>query len=186
VKLTWLFNFLASVPFSVLSFKLNPYFSGKSIHSMESIIPKSAPFNQTMKSKTFKNRNKKRQNLLYDHIVFHTKYNRPMLNKKIRSRAKEIICEVMDDLSCEVIEIDVLSNHVHLLFGFPPTLPPSKIVTKVKGILSRVLRQEFPILVKKCPKALWQVKGAHYSVGNEIKRVREYIRNQGPHHGYKP
>jgi len=139
-----------------------------------------------MKSKTVKNRNKKRQNLLYDHIVFHTKYNRPMLNKQMRSRVKVIICEVMDDLGCEVIEIDALSNHVHLLFGFPPTLAPSKIVTKVKGISSRLLRKEFPILVKMCPKALWQVKVAHVSVGNEMNRVRKYIRNQGPHHGYKP
>ncbi len=139
-----------------------------------------------MKSKTFKNRNIKRQNLLYDHIVFHTKYNRPMLNKQIRSRAKEIICEVMDDLGCEIIEIEVLDNHVHLLFGFPPTILPSKIVNKVKGISSRVLRQEFPILVKICPKALWQVKVAHVSVGNELDRVRRYIRNQGSHHGYKP
>ena len=139
-----------------------------------------------MKSKTFKNRNKKRQNLLYDHIVFHTKYNRPMLNKQMRSRTKEIICKVMDDLGCEIIEIDVLKNHVHLLFGYPPTLPPSKVVNKVKGISSRWLRREFPILVKMCPKALWQVKVAHYSVGNEIKRVRKYIRNQGSHHSYKP
>jgi putative transposase len=138
-----------------------------------------------MKSKTVKNRNKKRQNLLYDHIIFHTKYNRPMLNGKIRSRAKQIICEVMDDLGCEVIEIDVLDNHVHLLFGYPPTLAPTLIVTKVKGISSRLLRKEFPILVKMCPKALWQIKVAHYSVGNEIKRVKKYIRNQGPHHGYK-
>jgi putative transposase len=139
-----------------------------------------------MKSKTFKNRNKKRQNLLYDHIVFHTKYNRPMLNKQIRSRAKEIICKVMDDLGCEVIEIDVLVNHVHLLFGYSPTLAPMLIVTKVKGISSRLLRQEFPIFVKMCPKALWQIKVAHYSVGNDIKRVKKYIQNQGPHHGYKP
>ena len=139
-----------------------------------------------MKSKTVKNRNKKRQNLLYDHIVFHTKYNRPMLNKKIQSRAKEIICEVLADLGCETIEINVQPNHVHLLFGFPPTLPPSKIVNKIKGISSLVLRREFPILVKKCPKALWQVKVAHVPVGNEMDRVKRYIRNQGSHHGYKP
>ena len=109
-----------------------------------------------------------------------------MLNGKIRSRAKQIICNVLDDLGCEVIEIDVLPNHVHLLFGFPPTLPPSKIVNKIKGISSLVLRREFPILVKKTPKALWMPKVRHISVGNEMDRVKRYIQNQGPHHGYKP
>ncbi|MFX1588297.1 MAG: IS200/IS605 family transposase [Promethearchaeota archaeon] len=107
-----------------------------------------------MKSKTVKNRNKKPGKLLYDHVIFHTKYNRPMLIGKIRPRAKQIICDVLNDLGCEAIEINVQPNHVHLLFGFPPTLPPSKIVNKVKGISSLVLRREFPILVKKCPKAL--------------------------------
>lgn len=139
-----------------------------------------------MKSKTVKNWNKKPRKLLYDHITFHTKYNRPILKGKIRSKAKQIICEVLDDLGCEVIEINVQPNHVHLLFGFPPTLPPSKIVNKVKGISSLVLRREFPILVKTTPKALWMPKVMHVSVGNEMARVKRYIRNQGPHHGYKP
>ena len=135
-----------------------------------------------MKSKTLKNRNKKPQNLLYDHIIFHTKYNRPMLKGKIRSRAKEIIREVLDDLGCKAIEVNVQPNHVHLLFGFPPTLSPSKIVNKVKGISSLVLRREFPILVKTTPKALWVPKVMHVSVGNEMDRVRQYIRSQDSRH----
>ncbi len=138
-----------------------------------------------MKSKTFKNRNKKRQSLLYDHIVFHTKYNRPILKGKIRSRTRQIIQDILADLGCEAIEINVQPNHVHLLFGFPPTLPPSKIANKIKGISSFVLRREFPILMKKTPKALWMPKVMHVSVGNEMNRVVRYIRNQGPHHGYK-
>ena len=135
-----------------------------------------------MKSKTVKNRNKKPRKLLYDHIIFHTKYNRPMLKGKIRPRAKEIIRDVLDDLGCEAIEINVQPNHVHLLFGFTPTLPPSKIVNKVKGISSLVLRREFPILVKTTPKALWMPKVMHVSVGNEMDRVRRYIRSQDARH----
>ena len=135
-----------------------------------------------MKSKTVSNRNKKPGNLLFDHIIFHTKYNRPMLKGKIQSRAKQIIRDVLNDLGCETIEINIQPNHVHLLFGFPPILPPSKIVNKVKGISSRQLRREFPILVKQCPKALWQVKVAHVSVGNEMHKVIRYIRNQDSRH----
>ena len=135
-----------------------------------------------MKAKTVSNRNKKPVNLLFDHIVFHTKYNRPMLKGKIRSRAKEIIRNILNDLNCVTIEINIQPNHVHLLFGFPPTLSPSQVVNKVKGISSRQLRREFPILVKQCPKALWQVKVAHVSVGNEMDRVIRYIRNQDSRH----
>ena len=105
-----------------------------------------------------------------------------MLKGKTQSRAKLIICDVLANLDCEIIEINIQPNHVHLLFGFPPTLSPSQIVNKVKGISSRQLRREFPILVKQCPKALWQVKVAHVSVGNEMDRVIRYIRNQNSRH----
>ena len=134
-----------------------------------------------MKSKTVSNR-KKSINMLFDHIVFHTKYNRPMLKGKIRSRAEQIICQVLDDNGCDVIEINIQPNHVHLLFAYPPTLPPSKIVNKVKGISSRKLREEFPILVKTTPKALWMPKVRHISVGNELQNVIYYIRNQDSRH----
>lgn len=135
-----------------------------------------------MKSKTVSNRNTKLRKLLYDYIIFHTKYNRPMLKGKIRFRAKQIICEILDDLGCEAIEINIQPNHVHLLFGFPPTLPPSKIVNKINGISSLVLRREFPILVKTTPKTLWMPKVMHVLIGNEMDRVKQYIRGQDSRH----
>ena len=50
-----------------------------------------------MKSKNFKNWNKKSGKLLFDHIVFHTKYNRPMLANYIGVKAKTIICNILKE-----------------------------------------------------------------------------------------
>jgi len=116
-----------------------------------------------MKSKTYSNWNKKPGRLLYAHLVFHTKYNRKMLNGKIRDRAEEIISEVLDSLGCESVKIKVHPNYIHILIGYEPKLAMAKIANKVKGVSSCLLRREFPELVKQCEKALWAPKYSIYS-----------------------
>ena len=135
-----------------------------------------------MKSKNFKNWNKKQGRLLFDHIVFHVKYNKKMLIGDIPTRAKEIICKVLERNQCKLVEINIQPNHVHLLFGFPPSVAPSNIIRKLKAISSVKLRREFPELVEKCPKALWMPAVYHLSVGHDMKGVVQYIKHQNSHH----
>ena len=89
------------------------------------------------------------------YIVFHTKYNRPLLNGPLQVRAKEIIHKTLEDLDCGVVQIKVYPNRVHLQFVYPPRLAISNIMNKVKGKSSLILRREYPELVKQNPKALW-------------------------------
>ena len=116
-----------------------------------------------MKSKTVKNRRDEYRRMLSGRIVFHTKYNRPMLKGEVQKRAKEIIRNVFLDLDCEVVKIIVQPNYVFLHFNYSPQLAMSKIVNKVKGISSCLLRREFPELKKQNPKALWAPKYGVYS-----------------------
>lgn len=90
--------------------------------------------------------------------MFFTKYNRPILKGPIQDRAKEIIQNDLEDFGCGVVQIKVYPNRVHLKFVYPPRLSISEIMNKVKGKSSRILRKEFPELVKHCPKALWAPK----------------------------
>ncbi len=131
-----------------------------------------------MKSKTYKNRTKKPVGLMYDHMIFHTKYNRKVLVNKIRRRCELIIRNVLDDIDCECVEINVQPNHVHLLDGIPLTKTPSKVAMKIKGVSSFHLRREFPTLVEQIPKALWAPSCVHQSVGNDAGRVISYIKYQ--------
>jgi putative transposase len=116
-----------------------------------------------MKSETYSNRKEKPGRMLSGRLVFHTKYNRPMLKAKIQKRAKEIIKNVLEDLDCKVIKIIVQPNYVFLQFNYSPKLAMAKIANKVKGISSCLLRREFPELKKQNPKALWAPKYSVYS-----------------------
>ena len=130
------------------------------------------------KSKVYK----KKVNQLFDHLVFHVKYNRKVLvGEDIRSRTELIIREVLDDLGCTLHEINVQPNHVHILFEFPTSLPLSVISQKTKAISSKVLREEFPQLVEQIPKALWAPSSCHTTVGSDKRAVVTYIRYQDKH-----
>lgn len=136
-----------------------------------------------MKSKTFKNRTKRRVDLIYDHMVFHTKYNRNVLVNTIRQRCEEHIKMVLNELRCDCVELNIQPNHVHILVGIPLSISPSMVTLRVKGISSYRLRREFPILVAQSSKALWSPSCVHTSVGNDLTRVIYYIQNQDKKHG---
>ena len=140
-------------------------------------------FNEfTMKSKTFKKRTKKPVGLIYDHINFHIKYNRKVLQNNIRKRCEEIIQNILDELGCKCVEVNAQPNHVHILIGIPLTMTPSHVAQKVKCLSSYLLRKEFSILKKQIPKALWAPSSTHQSVGNDMIKVKTYIKYQDKHH----
>ena len=54
--------------------------------------------------------------------------------------------DVCADFGAELAELNREPEHVHLLVNFPPTMAISRLVTSLKGVHSRRLRQEFPDL----------------------------------------
>jgi len=44
---------------------------------------------------------------------------------------------------CEIIELKIMSYHVHLFISAKPILAPNQIVFHIKGYTSRNIREEF-------------------------------------------
>ena len=64
-----------------------------------------------------------------------------MLVGAVAERLKEIIGEICGELGAEVIEVEVMPDHVHLLVEVSPAGPLSVFVQTVKGRSSRLLGQ---------------------------------------------
>ena len=61
---------------------------------------------------------KSNNNVIYSykyHVVFCPKYRRPVLVDGVDDRLKELIKETCDQLNVEIIEMEIMPNHVHLL-----------------------------------------------------------------------
>lgn len=91
---------------------------------------------------------------------------------------KEIIYETCADLSVDIIEMELMPDHVHLLLEVDPQFGIHKAVKRIKGISSRILRQEFKELRTKLP-TLWTNSYFVSTVGGApLESIKQYIENQ--------
>jgi putative transposase len=112
------------------------------------------------------------------HIVFCPKYRRKVLEPPIAGRLKAIIREVADETRSEILEMEVMLDHVHLLCEVDPQFGIAKFVRLVKGRSSRILRQEFPKLKSRLP-TLWTNSWFCSTVGGApLAVIKQYIEQQ--------
>ena len=126
---------------------------------------------------------RKSTHCIYDlkyHLVWITKYRKPVLSGEIGHRVRELVRLICASLDVEIIKGNIRQDHVHLLVSVPPTLSVSKLVQRMKGVTSRKLLQEN----KGLNKAFW---GRHLwsrgyfvaSVGEVTEEIiSKYIENQ--------
>jgi putative transposase len=76
------------------------------------------------------------------HIIWCPSTARRVPLGQVEARSKQIIAEALDEACGQVIEVEVISDHVHLLVEVGPALTPSRLVQTSKGRSSRALRAE--------------------------------------------
>ena len=111
-------------------------------------------------------------------VVFCPKYRRPVLVDGVDDCLKELIKETCDQLNVEIIEMEIMPDHVHLLMEVDPQYGIHKAVKRIKGYSSRVLRQEFPWLKSRIP-TLWTNSYFVSTVGGApLSVIKQYIEDQ--------
>lgn len=112
------------------------------------------------------------------HIIWCPKYRRKVLINPINERLKDIIFSSQEDFSFQVLELEVMPDHVHLLIDCDGKVPVYGIVSKIKGRTSKILREEFSELKSKLP-CLWSDSKFISTVGEvSLLTVKQYIENQ--------
>jgi putative transposase len=93
-------------------------------------------------------------------------------------RLKEIIHQTVTELQSKVIELEVMPDHVHLLCEVDPQFGIHRLVKRLKGRSSRLLRQESPWLKSRLP-TLWTNSYFVAAVGGApLTVVKQYIEQQ--------
>ena len=112
------------------------------------------------------------------HVVWCPKYRRRVIEGDVDVRLKEIIREVCAERRCDIIELETMPDHVHLLVSVDPQYGIHRLVKQVKGRSSRLLRQEFPALRSRIP-TLWTNSYFVATVGGApLEIVKQYVENQ--------
>ena len=124
---------------------------------------------------------KTNNNVVYSckyHVVWCPKYRRKVLVDGVDERLKEIAQAVAEEMRFEIIEMEVLPDHVHMLVEVDPQLGIHKAVKRIKGRSSHDLREEFPWLRRRLP-SLWTNSYFVSTVGGApLAAARRYIEDQ--------
>lgn len=113
------------------------------------------------------------------HVIFCTKYRKLLLqDTSVQNRTKTLFNNVAQQHNFSILEMEVLSDHVHLLLDVNPRLGICKCIKYLKGITSKILREEYPFLKSKAP-CLWTSSYFVSSVGAvSLEVVKKYIEDQ--------
>ena len=124
---------------------------------------------------------KSNKNVVYSckyHVVWCTKYRRKVLTNGVDARLNELLLEYAKKLSVDILEMEIMPDHVHILMEVDPQFGVHKAVRSLKGYTSKILREEFPYLRTKIP-TLWTNSYFVSTVGGApLEVIKQYIENQ--------
>ncbi|MFL9464593.1 MULTISPECIES: IS200/IS605 family transposase [Nostocales] len=114
------------------------------------------------------------------HLVWIPKRRKKILIGDVENRLRTIVWEVCQEKEWKIIALEIMPDHVHLFVNVPPEIAPHQVANAIKGRSSRLLRQEFPRLLK-LP-SLWTSSYFVSTAGNvSSDTVRRYIEEQRHH-----
>jgi putative transposase len=115
--------------------------------------------------------------LIHYHLICCPKRRRRVLVNVLQVRLDVLIQEVAAELDCRVLALEIMPDHLCLFLSAPPTLAPNQIVRRIKGRSSRILRQEFPHLLRLL--SLWTRSYFVSTAGNvSSQAIERYIVEQ--------
>ena len=121
---------------------------------------------------------KSNNNIVYSckyHVVFCPKYRRKVLVGEIETRFKELVQEICTEFNIDLLEMEVMPDHVHLLLEVDPQFGIHKAIKTIKGKTSRILRSEFKSLTTRIP-SLWTNSYFVSTVGGApLSIIKQYI-----------
>ena len=113
------------------------------------------------------------------HIVWVTKYRFKVLTGKIAIEVENCVRAFSEQQSCEILELNIQIDHVHVVVMVPPKVSISDFVGTVKGRTAIRVLNKFRHLKKK---PYW---GNHFwtkgycvdTVGLDSEMIRKYVKH---------
>lgn len=114
------------------------------------------------------------------HIVWSTKYRRPVLVGEVERTLKESLFKIAEAKDFVIETMEVMPDHVHVFASAHPKMAPGTLYKYLKGISGRWLFMRHPELKNQLWKGrLWNPSTFVETVGHiSEETVRRYIEGQ--------
>lgn len=118
----------------------------------------------------------------YLHGVFSTKGRTNQIPAEIQNRLWNYLEGIAQEKNMSVLAVGGITNHVHILFSLPATLPISNAMQSIKGSSSKWIHDTFSDMRN----FAWQEGYSAFSVSiSHLQKTIQYINNQAEHHKSK-
>jgi len=116
------------------------------------------------------------------HIVFTPKYRRKAIYNQYRQSVGQILRSLCGYKGVELIEGDLMSDHVHMLVSIPPKISVSSFMGYLKGKSALMMFDKHANLKYKFGNRHFWAEGYYVStVGLNEATIAKYIREQEQH-----
>jgi len=115
------------------------------------------------------------------HLVWCPKYRHQVLKGDIEEYLKKLIYNVCNYYGYDILNIEVMPDHIHLFVSVKPYINPMEVVKTVKSITAIWIFKKFPALKKRkfLGSGLWS-KGYYVGTAGTVsaETIQRYIDNQ--------
>jgi len=112
------------------------------------------------------------------HLIWCPKFRRKVLIGDIAVRLRELFFQKASQIHIEIVEAEIMPDHIHLFVKTPPVYSHHFVVQQLKGYTSRMIRDEYPFMKSRLP-SLWTRSYYCESVGHiSAETIRKYIEEQ--------
>ena len=112
------------------------------------------------------------------HLVIVPKYRKKTLYGKTGSDMREILRDLARQKGVEILEGNVMPDHVHMVLSVPPKYSISSIVGFLKGKSAIRIHQLHGKRKSVSQKTFWSRGYFVRTIGIDEKMVREYVKDQ--------
>lgn len=115
------------------------------------------------------------------HIVFCPKYRHHIFKNKLEYEILKLFKVISYNYGFEVLEQEIMPDHIHLFISAPPTIAPTEIVKILKSVSANEIFKAFPNLKKSkfWGSGLWS-KGYYIGTAGAVSSeiIKKYIQDQ--------
>jgi putative transposase len=125
---------------------------------------------------------KRLSHAVYDtryHLVWAPKYRKWILKDEVRNSAKELFEEILTARDCEIEEMEIAKDHVHIFTSIPPKYSVGDMVRVLKSVSAKEIFQRHPEVKKELwGGEFWEDGYFVRTVGDKVtsETIKNYIR----------
>jgi REP element-mobilizing transposase RayT len=113
------------------------------------------------------------------HAVFSTRQRANLITPELEARLYPFLGGILRDLRCELLVVNGMPDHVHLLVRYRADLSHAEMLQQIKGRSSKWINETFPW----AGHFSWQEGYGSFTVSKSaVAQVEAYIARQKEHH----